>query len=555
MKTAALIKANILSSGMFSKAYFRQMKEKDRLWLIPIAGLGMLSGLGTFMFMLISNYQAMLTAGVIAGKPETVLLVASAAASFMLFFVSVPIALSVFFQSKENRLLLSLPVSVYDIIISKSAYIYIFTQPINLFFFIPAVVVYLQWAGPGVMPILAALFTVIFQPLIPICIAAAAAALLSKLSGRGKHKSLLEIAGMLTGVILIVAIQTLWSRQLMEGDTAAIAALLNRYIGMLEKTFFISRFAAVSIGKGSILYALLYAATSAAVFCGVFLLMSRLILNALRSAGQTASVRKKRRADSRSTQKHHLQFLKHSTPGAALMLREWRILSSNSTFLFEAAGELLVLPIILIVFSFSMPDEYMSQIMPFFNGFPAAPLLVFAALVLFSTINSIASTSISREGRSINLSKSIPVSGREQVLAKLYFQLALFCGSWLLNIIIMFAIFRFPAAHLLYLLPGGPAFIMIGFALGLGIDLSRPVLNWDNPQQAMKQNMNVLAGMGMSLLPAIAGAAVGSGLYLAGLPVVLIGLIITLAAAAAAILLLKRLLGTADRRYAEIIPT
>ena len=36
--------------------------------------------------------------------------------------------------------------------------------------------------------------------------------------------------------------------------------------------------------------------------------------------------------------------------------------------------------------------------------------------------------------------------------------------------------------------------------MGMIIDITRPLLTWTNPQQAMKQNLNVLIGMGIGTL-------------------------------------------------------
>ncbi len=36
--------------------------------------------------------------------------------------------------------------------------------------------------------------------------------------------------------------------------------------------------------------------------------------------------------------------------------------------------------------------------------------------------------------------------------------------------------------------------------LGMVIDILRPLLIWDNPQKAMKQNLNVLIGMGVGTI-------------------------------------------------------
>ena len=66
--------------------------------------------------------------------------------------------------------------------------------------------------------------------------------------------------------------------------------------------------------------------------------------------------------------------------------------------------------------------------------------------------------------------------------------------------------------------------MLLGFCASIHIDLMRPVLKWSHPQQAMKQNMNVLIGMGFGLLIWAGLVIPGAGLYLAGLRPVLCGI-------------------------------
>jgi len=109
-----------------------------------------------------------------------------------------------------------------------------------------------------------------------------------------------------------------------------------------------------------------------------------------------------------------------------LLGREWSILSSNSTFIFQAAGELLVLPLILAIYGLILPKQILAQAMQFISSTPALSIALMGVIVLMTSLTTVSSTSISREGTRMALSLSIPVAGRTQVKAKLYFHLLLF---------------------------------------------------------------------------------------------------------------------------------
>jgi ABC-2 type transport system permease protein len=89
-------------------------------------------------------------------------------------------------------------------------------------------------------------------------------------------------------------------------------------------------------------------------------------------------------------------------------------------------------------------------------------------------------------------------------------------------------------------------------AVGMIIDLARPLLDWTNPQKAIKQNLNVLLGM-------LADIGILTGLFFlvkalirAKLTGSLVLGILFAALVASAALSYRLLLRFADRRYPEI---
>ena len=235
-----------------------------------------------------------------------------------------------------------------------------------------------------------------------------------------------------------------------------------------------------------------------------------------------------------------------------LLKREWMVMRSNSAFLMEAIAEVAILPILLVIFSFSIPGDMRDMVSDITETINFLPLAILGLLILMSALNSISCTSLSREGETFSLSKSIPVNGSTQVRAKMLFHMLLFIPSWFINLIILFFFLNIPVLHLVYLIPAGPAIILLEFAAAIHIDLARPVLRWTHPQQAMKQNMNVLTGMGFGMIVFIAVMLPAAGAYLFGLSTVVAGLCPVIIAAGADFIIIPRILKYSDRRYVEI---
>jgi ABC-2 type transport system permease protein len=128
------------------------------------------------------------------------------------------------------------------------------------------------------------------------------------------------------------------------------------------------------------------------------------------------------------------------------------------------------------------------------NAFPAV-LASAAFMTLCGSLNGTASSAFSREGSQFWISKVIPVSAREQVTAK-------FLHSYLVTVLGIAAATAFLVWG--FQLPLGIIAVALALALaagfvltvvGLVIDLARPLLDWTNPQKAIKQNLNVLFAM------------------------------------------------------------
>ncbi len=113
-------------------------------------------------------------------------------------------------------------------------------------------------------------------------------------------------------------------------------------------------------------------------------------------------------------------------------------------------------------------------------------------LVFCSSLNGTASSTFSREGGQFWISKVIPVSWRKQVQAKFFHSYLIALLGVAGGGVVAWLTFKMKALDFVIAAALALAAAAALTAIGMAIDLARPLLDWINPQKAIKQNLNVL---------------------------------------------------------------
>ena len=171
-------------------------------------------------------------------------------------------------------------------------------------------------------------------------------------------------------------------------------------------------------------------------------------------------------------------------------------------YMFNCVSIVILIPFILLVMPYltgsggDMAElgTYYSMFENYFTFAMAGGFMFFAAL------NPTAPSTFSREGKTFWITRIIPVSTRDHIIGKGLSPMLL----QLLTIIIVSIGIRFyipvkTAALLTSAVLGIAGSVPLVLA-GLAVDISRPLLDWDNPQRAVKHNLNVLLSMGIGSL-------------------------------------------------------
>ena len=194
---------------------------------------------------------------------------------------------------------------------------------------------------------------------------------------------------------------------------------------------------------------------------------------------------------------------------AAIFGREWKIMNRTPIFLLNGVLVSVLLPAMFVLMATidtgggggsGAGGGQGGDTMALLKMLMASdPLLVILGAALFMTIcgsiNGTASSTFSREGAQFWISQVIPVAPREQAAAK-FVHSYLVATLGVVTSAIVAGIFLHVKAS--QLAAGAGLALVAGVALtavGMIIDLARPLLDWTNPQKAIKQNLNVLLGL------------------------------------------------------------
>lgn len=159
-----------------------------------------------------------------------------------------------------------------------------------------------------------------------------------------------------------------------------------------------------------------------------------------------------------------------------------------------------------------------------------APRMLAFVLAFCYTLSPVTSSTISLEGKSWWLVKSLPVPVKAVMDSKLLVNLALALPCWLVSTLLLLIGLRTEGMESLWLILLPLGYILFSSCLGLRLNLSMPLFTWKNESQPVKQGKPValcmLCGMASAILPAVLMVFIPSELWDAFSAALLLGLFV-----------------------------
>jgi len=534
------------------------LENKRDLWLIPMIGLGV-AGLAPVLFFYLKGIRFMYGLLAPLGQQGALLTFGLLSGQFLILVFGFYYVLSAFYFSRDLDLLVSLPVAPAQVLLSKLAVVvvneYLTASPIV----IPMLVAYGVQAKASSTYWITAVLVYLFLPIIPLALVSLLVVGMMRFVNVSRKKDALMIIGSLVLMAGALSLQ-FWLRKMPDsgpGHQALIqffseGGLVQKIGAMFPPSIWATRALVPEAGASGLGPFLLYAGVSLALFAALFFAARAFFYRGLLGLGEVSARRRRLSHDVLSA-----RISSGQKPVRAIFLRELRIMNRTPIFLLNGVLSVVLIPVIFILFakagSGGGGSDTTQIILLLASANPAAVILGSAMfMTICGCLNGTASSTFSREGSHFWMSQIIPTPPAIQAKAKFLHSYAVSGLGILVAAVAAIVVIKAKAVHVLLALPIAMTAAAALTALGMIIDLLRPLLKWTNPQKAIKQNLNVLiaffadAGILVALTVGVS-VLLQRGFSKAG---VIVGLAVFLAVLAGSgyALLLK----LAARRYGEI---
>lgn len=439
------------------------------------------------------------------------------------------------FESKDNELLLAMPIPPRAILVSRMLFLYLSNLFFSLIVLVPAGVVYLIFGTPSVSGVISYLLGTVTLPLLSLAVSCLFGWLLALLSSRMRNKSLLPTVLTLLFLLLYFLVCSK-ARDILAYLTGDIAGIVARV-----RTFLFPFWCYGEAITGNPLWLFLFLLVSVLPILLVLYILDRSFIGIATAShnGPKAKYRA-RRVDMRSQV-------------GAFRRKELARLVSSSPYLLNAGLGVVFLfvgGIALLIKRGTLADLAVTlgeAGLP--DGF--IPAILMAAMLFIAAMSLMGACSVSMEGKTIWIAQSLPTDGRAPLLGKLTAAFILYLPATVFASVcgIIALTPGFVWSLLILLLPS--VFTVFMCCLGLLFNLMFPRLDWMDETAAVKQGMSVLltmligfASIGLLVVPCVLLSFVA--------PLWIPVAVVTVLLAAVSLVLYRTLLGYGTKRYFRI---
>lgn len=490
-----------------SGVHGRDLKDSaKRLGMLLI----ILLGFGSILFMYCMMLVNLLKAAIAFQYPELIMGIVVLFSTVICTVFGIFIIMSNIYLAKDTELLYSLPVRSKSVFLSKFMLVYLSETIISLIFMVPFLIIYATMVeGMGIAFYLKGLYVSLLMPAIPLLVALLLDSLMMLIIGRMKRRELFTTVGTFVLMGAVIIGQFLLNMSIASSASAGGEFFADLLSASLQKINSIIvppvSWAAYGIVGGfyeSMLGLALFTITVVIFFIIVYYAAGGIYRRAARY--NLESVKRHKKADKRNLSGQY------QSPVKAIFKKEWKLLLRSTIYATNSLTGAIMALFLFIIPAFSDQNNEFSTIASSLGNWVMV-LLLGGVIALFSAMNMGATTVVSREGKAFWLVKSLPVSYRQQTLAKLLFGISIPL-IWGLPIAVAFMVV-FDVSVLV---------ATLGFVLGMAIsaaitaagmifDFIRPKLVWTNEAEAIKQNMNGFFAM---VLDAVIVGVLGVLVYL-----------------------------------------
>lgn len=474
--------------GLNVLRHTKDKKAKRKAYLMAIVWV--------FVIIMVFSYVGGLSYGLIyLGAGDVVPAYLIAIASLVIFFFWVLKAGSVIFGKNGYDMLCSMPVSQQAIVISRFLRMYVENLILTLTVMLPGIAVYSWFEKPGGLFYLIGIICTLFIPMLPIAAATFIGALVTAIASRMKRKSIAEA---LLSVMLVLGILGFTSQLSGEEETFTIDMLKELSVtvtSLLGKLYPPAVWLGTAMVTENILQCLACVGLCIVMFIAVVTVVSVGFHSICRGLFGTYA-----------KHNYRMEKLQKSSVVWALCQKEFKRYFASGVYVTNT----IIGPIMGTVLSVTLFVVGLDKITGSFSVvIDIAGLVPFLVAGVFCMMTT-TSTSVSMEGKNWWIVKTLPLSTKAVLDAKVLMNLLLMLPFWLVSEIFLILALRPEPMELLWLLVIPIVVMLFSCVFGITVNLLFPVMNWESEVSVVKQSASALLGGMGGFLVAIICAVVAA---------------------------------------------
>lgn len=502
MSILKLIKKDlILDYGIFlnPKAAMRSKSSKRKLLALPIALIIILFYTSVVMRFIFNNISDsfMIQFG------NIILSMTFLAFFMMLLFFGIGPFISKIYFSNDVSIMQRLPIKMTDIFASKVISSVISLLPISILFLVPVFIKHAGATGQGFIYYLIAFIGLLSGSIIIYSILSLInSILMSYINRLPQTKSVMQFLGMFLVLVLSLGIQV-YTRKIAQSFTSAEDFI--QYFDNIAKSF-TAMFPFIRLITGALtskfiwtkaintlaLLVLAVATLMITSFLGSGFLIKGINANQISAKKKNASIKE--------------SGFKSESVAMALAKREVAEIFKIPVYAFNFLSTGVLIPLLLALPLFtdnnisSADFNKIGSVLKTFdiniiNQLSVAAIIGLVISIFLSISGQSATTSITREGKRIWLMQSLPISAEDQIKGRIISSAIFGIISVLPTLILLIVLLKPSIFMIIGLVIGVAIGIFLTSVFGLWVGILYPKLSWDNPQEAIKQNMSVFLSM------------------------------------------------------------
>lgn len=379
------------------------------------------------------------------------------------------------YDATDNDLLLSLPIPPTYILISRMLPLYVY----NLFFVsviaLPALLSYAVFVSFNLLSVIFWLILIIVVSFVSLAICCLIGRFLAGFVKKFKNSSL-------TSIILSFAFLAIYFFlvsnaesviELIVTDISKIATFCQKYLPTLYWT------GLASTGKiGWFLLILLFNVGFSAI---VLYFLSKSYIRIVTGSQKVKKTNTKKPLSYREKS----QF-------KTLLNKEWQRFSSSATYFVNCSigSVILIIAVVASIINAKSISD-LSYVLEDYKKYFSTVVFLITTVILFT--NSASASSVSMEGKSLWIIKSLPINAKTILLAKLILHFLISAPFAVLATIVFGIIVKLDFVTVIFLAVSATAFVFLQGEFGLSRNLKHADFSWTNVSVPVKQSGNVLA--------------------------------------------------------------